>query len=543
MNEENGNRSLSTDSVNGPSLLNTSLAGSARSLFSSPFASSTLAVSISFLLIFYFRFVTSPDAEPCADAFYHVAISQQGATCYAARTFPKMSMSAWKDSFYDKELAFHFAIEKICGLQRLLGFDTSPPFHMLTSVFILFFLISFAYCLARFSVKSSLFWFLLMLSTSPYFLTRMTMLRPHLLGMGLMLLSTALISQVNSWRRLYLPLFCAFLYVYSYSQPHFILLPAIAFALVKFRKDPGLAFLIPSSAALGLFFGLLLHPQFPATFTVWKIQSIDVPLKMLGSNVPVFLGEEMLRPSSQFYLENLGVFLLFAFNSMLLLAGIRRFRGIQCSESALALYLISAVASFGLIFSYRPIEYACPLSVISCAVLTSEFSKAKIPFLQNFLARPAFLRLAKFSLCIIALLFLSYASSHTQRRKYLPFNELSDWWRDRGFPENTRIANLLWSDFPQLFYSLPECQYLFGLDPMFGYWSDPGKVSKIELFRTGQIRLSPDELSSITGARFAFVSFYCPPLAKDMFDSGFRLVYQGKDGWLFDLDPSENPTR
>jgi hypothetical protein len=80
-----------------------------------------------------------------------------------------------------------------------------------------------------------------------------------------------------------------------------------------------------------------------------------------------------------------------------------------------------------------------------------------------------------------------------------------------------------------------------GLDPMFGYVYAPERVEKLEKFRTGQLSLTPLEVSELTGARFAFVSRRVAPLAKLLIQNGFAVVYRADDGWLFDLRPEPAP--
>jgi len=112
-------------------------------------------------------------------------------------------------------------------------------------------------------------------------------------------------------------------------------------------------------------------------------------------------------------------------------------------------------------------------------------------------------------------------------------------WAGKTLPDGTGIANLIWGDFPMLFYSAPQFRYLMGLDPMFGYRWNAEKVERLEKFRTGQLALSPHEVMELTGSRFAFVPRRAGPLAKLLIQHGFVVVYRENDGWLFDLDFKE----
>jgi hypothetical protein len=97
------------------------------------------------------------------------------------------------------------------------------------------------------------------------------------------------------------------------------------------------------------------------------------------------------------------------------------------------------------------------------------------------------------------------------------------------------IANPIWSDFPLLFYSAPQFKYLLGIEPMFGYAVRPKAIAKLERFRTGEKMLDAWALRKLTGAPFAFVSSQGWQLARTMFEQNYPLLYQGEDGYLFDI--------
>ena len=121
-----------------------------------------------------------------------------------------------------------------------------------------------------------------------------------------------------------------------------------------------------------------------------------------------------------------------------------------------------------------------------------------------------------------------------------PCDGFAEWASDR-LPRGTHIANLAWSDFPLLFYSAPQYDYLAGLDPMFAYYASPRTMAALEAFRTGRLHLPPIAVFQLTGARYAFASKQAAALANALISQRFEVVYAGHDGWLFDLKPGDEP--
>ena len=145
---------------------------------------------------------------------------------------------------------------------------------------------------------------------------------------------------------------------------------------------------------------------------------------------------------------------------------------------------------------------------------------------------------------IIFIILLSFAAlpwtSKLKIRSYQHFREYGQWAVEHLAP-GTLVANIGWGDFTRLFYSAPHCRYLVALDPMFAYAYNPEFTMKMRRFHKGEYIIYPDEMRQITGADFAFIGLSDESEIRRMKIMvnrlGYRPVYIGKDGCLFDLRP------
>jgi hypothetical protein len=368
------------------------------------------------------------------------------------------------------------------------------------------------------------------------------MLRPHVTAIALMLVSCPLFHATRTRRDLWRPLLMGAVFAWAYSNPHFVLLPACAFAAVKYRRAPKLAVALPLAAGAGIMLGYTLHPQFPNTFLNWKIQCVDVVLQSLSGRVPVRLGTELAPPNGRWFLQNAGVPLLFVTETLLLLRISKTAGTKRIGDPALAVYLVAAVANIGVLLAKRMMEYACPFTVLSAGLMLREWRQLDPVFNTG---RAALIRRARPVAGLALAVGIGVAGClhlrGTVKGNSRPLTQFADWTQKAQLPVGTLIANPVWSDFPLLFYTAPQYRYLVGLDPMFGYAYAPERMARLEQFRTGRLRLAPSELHELTGAQLAFVSEQAWQLARAMASQGYALIYQGPDGCVFNLQLLASP--
>ncbi|MCK5804900.1 MAG: hypothetical protein KAI66_18830 [Lentisphaeria bacterium] len=490
-----------------------------------------LSVGIPLLLLAAMRSTIPAGHENSQDCFYHVTMADMGPGYFLARTMPHMTLSLWSTAFSDKEALFHVYLWGVRSVERAIGLATGPPFMLDWLLLAIGLLLAFHWALRASGAKHPAVWTLALVVLSPTFTSRLLMLRPHVLGMTLAILSAALFTGIRGKRDLWRPLAMGWLFAWSYSNPHFVLVVAAAFALPHWRDNRRLALLIPLVAAAGILLGYTFHPQFPNTFLNWKVQCIDVVLASLRGSEDILVGSELRRGSITTLLSNSALAAICAAAVAAGLLGIRRRRlsipGVPLC--ALALFWTALV-----FVNPRAIEYACPFVVLAAA--------ATLPSAARWLSRRT-VRLhewhVKAALALLLVCMGTFTTISTRRAlrtaQARPFADFADWALEAKLPFGTIVANVNWSDFPPLFYSAPQFRYLAGLDPMFAAAAAPERVARLEAFRRGKLQLTPPELATLVGTRLAFVSSRGWQLARDMDRQGFRIVYQGEDGWLFDL--------
>ncbi len=505
-------------------------------------ALTALAVALPLLWLIFLRVGLMPVGESCFDPYYHVYMADAGPKTIFAKSFPATTMSLWEHSFSDKEALYHLALSAIRKTQAALGMELGWPFHFPALLFDAFALASFVAALRLFGVgwRALLFASTAFVLLSPAFTMRLLLLRPHVVSIALLCLAFPLFAQAKG--RLGWTLCFAFgaLYSWTYSNPHFALLPAFCMGLARLRGEGWRNAFAPALlCGAGALFAQIAHPQFPNTVYNWWVQCVDVIANELRQGrAPIAAPEELLAPKTLWFLANAGLYLLFAFDLALVLT-LRLKRGLDAIPVvAQGLFAASAIAIAGTFFSARAIEYALPFTLMSCATLGLCLKASPEAVPKSFrLSRAGLLA----TLGALAILAAFEATMLAGGGRITPPAGLAKWAAKTGaLPPGTKIANIAWSDFPTLNYALPGRRYLCGLDPMFAYRRFPERFLKIEKFRVLDLWLSPAELAEASDSAFAFVRKRDSLLAKSMLLGGYEAAYKGPDGWLFKL-PKRNP--
>ena len=497
----------------------------------SKFRAVLIAVLVPFLWLSAVRLLSlDRGCETSADDYYHVAMADLFPEGCVGKTFPWMTMSIWKDQFYDKELFYHAMLAAFRGCERVLGWPLDPPLHFPGLAFDLLLIVVFAMAAAAFRIPRPYFLTAILVMLCPFFTQRLLMLRPHVLAITIML---AYCWHLTGARRLWLSFAFGVLTAYAYSNPHFILLPAAVFGALMIRRNARMAWLVPLATLGGLLAGLTLHPQFPNTFILWKIQCVDVIRQAVFQQSPVYLGVELYQPKAAWLVQNAAFFGLLLLNGAGLRQLLRRCR--PSFETAFFLILQTA-AAIGIFLSKRVLEYGWPFALLAGGLLFRDLKEAGVLTILMERCRKRAVGAIHLALAV-GFCILGILQIRSTRLYQVPELRGFGDWAAKKLPQGTAVANPNWSDFPQLFYSAPQFRYSLGIDPMFGYHAMPEKIETLEAFRTGRMMLSPRELRDLTQSRFAFVSSHAWMLAKDMHENGYVFIYQGDDGWLFDLDP------
>lgn len=488
----------------------------------------TAAIVIPLTFLLFVRvYVLCPDGEYDSDSFYHAAMAEFGPEFFAAKEFPNVTLSVWQERFSDKELGFHLLLWGMFRVNDWLGFGNAPPFHLPSLVLCALLLAAFALLLHRFRIRNLWRWTLLLVTVSSTFTLRLTALRPHLLAITLFVLaawcfcSPRLMKGNRRWGVLAL---AGLAFGYCYSNPHFILMPVGAYALAVLWKDRDWKALgYPLVALGGVFVALLLHPQFPNSFLIWKLQGVDVVLGMLRLGSGLRVGEELLSSGWEGLLES--PFLLFL---PLLATWVtcrrRRIAGLRMNREQLFLCLLALGTGIGMCFYYRMAEYGVPAIVAAFAVWERRTE-----------CDPAVRRVCMIWVLLAFLWSAAYFARAPKQTLY-PYWGLADWLHEKGIPPGTVIGHLSWGDFPQLFYAMPDYRFLCGLDPMFAAGEKRKTMLLLEGLRRGTKFTKPDRLAELIGSRWLWVSRVGEVAAKRLYLYGYVIAWQSDEGWLFKLD-------
>lgn len=477
--------------------------------------------------------------ECSADSFYHVGMAELGPRVFLAKTFPWMGLSAWGEHFADKELLFHMGLWVLHWVRGLVGLSGDAPFHYAMIPLILLICSSFVFAAKRLGVwppliaGSALLGFLM----STNFTFRAMMLRPHIVAIALILVMCGILAKGTFRFRLFGVLILSLIFTWGYSNPHFIILPVICFAFFHGLSERSWKWAwLPFTALVGVVAGLVIHPQFPNSLLIWKIQSIDAMFVPMFFHMPIAHPSEMMTPAFKWHLTAIPLYILTYCNLFLLFRLVEKkgIRGVNPNLYAIAAFALTFTA--GVFVVIRAVEYAVPFSGLLFGMLLSESLKngLRIPFHQSGKKMAAVLlglgiALGSFTTFTCFVLLPITAESK-------PPDNILLWLNDHVKAGDT-IINVAWSDFPILFYYDRGHRFLWGMDPMFSISYRPKQAGLLASCNplTKQKTPSAKELYREFGIRYGVVLYPRLNMAQYLKRRGWKVVYEGKDGLIFDL--------
>lgn len=475
--------------------------------------------------------------ETSEDAFWHVAAGRRSLTEMVDRKFP-LTLSVWRDHYADKELMFHLLIKGWGAVEKLFSSSPlSPPFTGASCLFMLLFFgmfVTAAHSLGTAPPKILLA-SLLCGMLIPNFTYRLMMLRPHVLSMALMMGAVALLAQGPRSRAARFGIFgLGFLYAWSYSSPHLLCVTAFLFGIGYFSREKLRGFLPFVLSVAGVFCGLLIHPQSPNTFLIWKVQALDALLAPLaGNSIQLPFARELLPPRFHWLLLALPALAAVYFCLMGLIRIREKESWKEMPPNLLALGCCTLFWTGAMcVVSIRPVEYAVPMICLT-----------GFPLLDHLRERGLFRCLSHTGAVwggVAALIVLCGVYTTQNCVENLKIwcspspQELAEALR-KHVPAGAKVVNIVWSDFPYLSFAAPEYEYAWALDPMFSYAYDPERTEELGRFGRDGRRRRPGKLAALMDADYAVVVFDTNVVGRFLERSGWRPLYRGKDGWLFRL--------
>ena len=466
------------------------------------------------------------NCDLATDVFYHIKISDMFPDFIFIKKFPWTQLSVWKTNFYDKELGFHIIIYLLRTLERLIGISTQAPFNFLSSIFVFAILSSYTFGCYLSKLKYSYLIPFLFLGLSPLFLQRLFLIRPHLISIILFgICLFVLFSEIKPKNKNIALFILAMIYAYFYSSPHLILLPIIAYSFSiaisqGLKNNVRKVLLRPVSAIAGIICAYIIHPQFPNTFIVWFIQSSVVFKNIILNRQGVRIGQEAYGANVYTAIFNSFLYLFTLFNLYLF------FKLKNKKIQHITLFIISIISLLGITLSMRFIEYCIPANALLFIYLLNSNDKSLLH--KKYTS-------AIFITCLICLFALNIKMVNIPSITKSPYYDFAN-WTEKNIKKDSYIGQINWDTFPFLFYSSDNFNYSFALDPMFSYAVYPERVKIINQYRHLEHMCSPEELSNALGTNLLFVSRKDPHIAIFLNKQGVYYLYQGKDGWLFDLN-------
>ena len=501
-----------------------------------------LAFAIPFAWLCVLRPLVMDGGETDSDAYYHMKMAELGPSVFCAKKFPWLTMSVWNDRFADKELLFHGALWVVHEVQKLLRLPTGAPFHLQSLLLIACVLLAFIFAMRRMGVSPPfiLLFSILMPFIAANFMFRLMMMRPHVLSIAFLLVTCALLSEGTVRFRIACAGGLSFLYAWTYSNPQFIVIPAFVFALAYFRRDSAKVFWIPAAAFAGVMLGLLIHPQFPNSFVIWKVQSFDAlfgPLftdnlhKVSSELLPM----EMLAPKFRWHKSMLPFYIL-AYLTLLCFCRLAILRGWSALEPRIkAVGFLAVLFTCGMFAALRTVEYAVPFMTLFAALVFHEAFRADL--LLPLRAKPWRMLLTGTLAAILLGIVSSGLNLMLTPAMVHPADGIGKWMRE-NIPPETTVVNLNWGDFPTIFHANDRNYYLWGMDPVFSFALDGRHAKKVEklLLNIERVRNSDKLLGRLTHAKYAVLLAKRENFVNLLKRNDWKTVYESKEGAVFLLE-------
>ena len=204
-----------------------------------------LPVLIPVLILISLRCMLSEYAENSTDVFWHIHAADRSFSDMVAKKYP-ITLSVWRDHFADKELLFHILLKGYTGIKHLLNSPLVPPFTGASLLLLLLFFSAFVFAAVKAGFSNKMIW-LCSIGTalfSPLFTYRLLMIRPHVFSMALMMIACGILfSGPGKWKTVIGIFGIGWLFAWSYSTPHLLIVTALGFGIAYFPKEKYRAFL------------------------------------------------------------------------------------------------------------------------------------------------------------------------------------------------------------------------------------------------------------------------------------------------------------
>ena len=500
------------------------------------------AFLIPFVWLGALRICVMKTGENSQDALYHAMMAKLGPEVYAAKEFPWTQMSVWKDHFADKELLYHAGINVIFAIEKVFGAALNPPFHVAALFYSALAILGCLFAARRLGVRPIylLFGAPLFSVIVPNYTFRLSVLRPHILSIAFLTFTTGLLAKGSFRFRLAVVGVLSFCFAWSYSNPHFIVIIPLVFALTRLKSGGWRELWLPVLSLGGVLLGLVLHPQFPNSFVVWRVQSWDALIAPMMAGVRLSKPTEMLAPRFGFNRTASPLYLM-AWCILMMFVRLVERKGLRKTDpNIVAVTVLAGGFTAGIFVAVRTVEYAGPFVAIAFLLLLEHMTREgfHLPLYKFKWGMPGLLAVLSVGLGI-------YSSYYFQKECpqviVQPLPKMTAFLKEH-VPAGRPVVNLDWSDFPALFYDDPDHLWQWGMDPMFSYSKDPRRTLLLTSTTPGLGGDPyPEDVYKAFGSKYAVLLWPRISQASYLYDHGWKIVESylepgEEEGWIFALD-------
>jgi hypothetical protein len=468
------------------------------------------------------------------DSYFHARAAQQLAEHGVRKEFPQAAFSTWRDRYSDKDFLFH------AFLIPFVGESASVRGAKLGAVAAdALLLAALGLALLRLRVRFAWLWVALLAVSDPWIWLHLLKVRPHLLGLALLLLEVVLVLE-GRWKALVL---ASAAHVLAHTS--FLALPALplAHALACRMRGQALPWKPAAGLALGIAAASLMHPYFPNNLTIGFDQAVEVARSVAGTRPdvpPDVFGSELLPMRLAGFLQLWTVWATAGVLGTTLL--LRWRRGAPPSVAAITLFGLAAALLGASLLANRFAFFFVPVAVLAAARALAELAGEE-PL--GALARRPIAWAAALALAGV-LADGALRTNPAALRAQIASGESVENLRPaiaflarRAAPSDV-VYHAFWKPFAPLYYFRPDGRYIEGLDPIFLYRFDPALFAGMLAVYRGTASDAHRVVAHDFGARFVFVRKFEEerPMALGLAkDPRFVLIYQDSHALLFEVKP------
>ena len=466
------------------------------------------------------------------DSYFHARAAQQLAEHGVRREFPQAAFSTWRDAYSDKDLLFHvFAIPFVGESASVAGAKRA----VIAADALL--LLALGFALVRLRVRFAWLAVLLLAASSPWIWLHLLKLRPHLLGLSLLLVELVLYLE-RRWKTLAL---AAAAHVLAHTSFLALLALPVAHAIACRLRGERVAWRPAAGIALGIGAASLLHPYFPNNLTIAFDQALEVARSVSGARPdvpPDVFGAELTPITRAGFAQLWVVWAPAAALGALALAGWRR---AAPSVESLTLFGFAAALLLACGLANRFAFFFAPVALLAAARAWSELAGSRP--LRELARAPAALAVAALiAACALGGARLTAPPALRERiaRAESPVEDMraAIAFLDRRAEPSDVVYHNFWIPFAPLYYFRPHGTYIEGLDPIFLYRFDPRLFAGMLSVYRGEAADPHRVIAADFGARFVFVQKVAPERAMAralLRDQRFRSIYNDPHAVVFEV--------